>query len=59
MKKIVEIISYLSLVVLVGAPVLFYAEKITLETNKLLLIIATAIWFAGALCWMGRAKGGE
>ncbi len=59
MKKIAEIISYLSLVVLVGAPALFYAEKITLETNKLLLIIATAIWFSSALCWMGRVKGGE
>jgi hypothetical protein len=56
MKKIAEIISLLSLVLIVLAPSLFYAESITLETNKLLMTIATVTWFASALCWMGRAK---
>ena len=56
MKKITEIISYLSLVLIVVAPSLFYAGKIPLETNKLLMTTATVVWFASALCWMGREK---
>jgi len=58
MKKIMEIISYLALVLIVTAPVLFYSEKIDLVLNKTLLTIATVIWFASALCWMGREKEG-
>jgi hypothetical protein len=54
MKKIMEIISYLALALLVAAPILFYAEKITLQMNKTLMLIATVVWFAIALCWMGR-----
>ena len=56
MKKITEIISYLALVLIVVAPSLFYAEKITLQMNKTLMLIATVVWFASALCWMGREK---
>ena len=56
MKKIIETISYLSLALLVVAPALFYAEQITLATNKMLMLIATVIWFGSALCWMGRDK---
>lgn len=59
MKKIMETISYLSLAVLVAAPILFYMEKIDLDRNKLLMTIATVIWFASALCWMGREKETE
>ena len=54
MKKIMETISYLSLVLLVTAPVLFYVEKINLQVNKTLMLTATLIWVASALCWMGR-----
>lgn len=56
MKKIMEIISYASLVLLVAVPVLFYSQKIDLPMSKMLLIVATVIWFASALCWMGREK---
>lgn len=56
MKKIMEIISYLALVLTVLAPTLFYTEKIDLEMNKMLMTIATIVWFASALCWMGREK---
>ena len=58
MKKITEIISYLALVLIVVAPALFYAEKVSLETNKMLMTTATVVWFASALCWMGREKEG-
>ncbi len=58
MKRIIEIISWLSLVLIVTAPSLFYAGSITLETNKLLMLVATIAWFASSLCWMGREKAG-
>jgi len=56
MKKIFETISYLSLVLLLVGPALFYAGQITLEANKMLMTIATVSWFSSALCWMGREK---
>lgn len=59
MKKLMEIISYLSLVLIVLAPVLFYVQKIDLDMSKLLMTIATVLWFASALCWMGREKAPE
>jgi hypothetical protein len=59
MKKIMEVISYLSLVLIVLAPVLFYAEKITLPMNKALMLSATIAWFSSALCWMGREDKSE
>ena len=56
MRKIAEIISYLALVLVVVAPSLFYAEKISLQANKALLLAATLIWFASAICWIGHKK---
>lgn len=56
MKKIMEIISYLSLALLVATPVLFFAEKVSLQTNKNLMLAATIVWFSSALFWMGREK---
>jgi hypothetical protein len=54
MKKIIEIISWLSLVLLVAAPVLFYTGAVSLPTVKNLMLAATVVWFGTALCWMGR-----
>ena len=56
MKNIIKTISALSLIVIVLAPALFYANRITLEMNKTLMLVATVTWFASALCWMGREK---
>lgn len=56
MKKVLEIISYLSLVFLVAAPVLYYMDKITLEQNKLWMLVATIVWFATASFWIGTKK---
>jgi len=56
MKKIAEIISYLSLFLVVVAPSLFYADKISLQANKYLMLAATMVWFTSALLWMGRGK---
>ncbi len=54
MKRTLEMISWLSLALLVAGPLLFYAQSITLETTKHMMLAATAAWFATALCWMGR-----
>jgi len=59
MKKFAKIISWLSLGLIVAAPSLFYAERITLETSKVLMMVATVGWFASALCWIGRKEGGS
>lgn len=56
MRKTAQMVSWLSLVLLITAPVLFFAGAITLDVNKILLNTATGIWFASALCWMGREK---
>ena len=57
MKKILEIVSYLALVLLVAAPVMFYAGKWDLEKNKFWMLIATIVWFASASFWIGTKKG--
>lgn len=54
MRTLAMIISYLSLILLVTAPVLFYVGNITLDTTKNLMLIATIIWFATAIFWMDR-----
>ncbi len=59
MKKILEIISYLALVTVVAAPVLYYVGKLTLEQNKLWMLVATIVWFATASFWIGTKKKGE
>lgn len=59
MKKLLEIISYLALVFLVAAPVMYYLGKIDMEKNKLWMLIASIVWFATAPFWIGRKKEGE
>jgi hypothetical protein len=56
MKKILEIISYLSLILIVAAPILYYMGKLTLEQNKLWMLVATIIWFGTASFWIGTKK---
>lgn len=56
MRKTTQMISWGSLILLIAAPILFFAGSITLDTNKILLNTATAIWFVSALCWIGREK---
>ena len=56
MKKILQSISYLSLLLVVAAPVLYYMGRLTLEQNKYWMLVATMFWFASASCWIGREK---
>lgn len=56
MRTIAQIISYIALIVLVAAPILFYSAAITLERNKSMMLIATIVWFITAIYWMGKEK---
>ena len=54
MRILAMIISYLSLILLVAAPVLFYVGNITLDSTKNIMLITTITWFATAIFWMDR-----
>jgi hypothetical protein len=54
MKLVLKIVSWMALALLVVSPLLFYSEKISLEQNKVLLLVATIIWFATAPFWILR-----
>jgi hypothetical protein len=56
LHKILMAISYVLLVVLLLAPLLFFAGKIDLAQSTRCLNIATLGWFLTAPFWMNRAK---
>ena len=56
MRKILEVISYAALVSVVAAPVLYYTDMLTLQANKAMMLVATAVWFAVTPFWMERKK---
>ncbi len=59
MKRLLEVVSYLALILVVAAPVMFYAGRWDLEQNKLWMLVATIVWFATASLWIGTRKKGE
>jgi hypothetical protein len=56
MKKLLEVISYFSLIMIVAAPVMFYMGKHDLDQNMQWMLIATIVWFVSASFWIGRKK---
>lgn len=56
MRRVVQTLSWISLVVLMAPPVLFIAGKMTLDTVKLVMLIATVAWFATTPFWMGKKE---
>ena len=56
MRIALQIVSWAALAGTALAPVLFLVGQITLEQTKLLLLVATALWFATASLWIGRPK---
>ena len=59
MKKLLEVVSYLALVMVVAAPVMFYMGRQDLDQNKFWMLVATIVWFASASFWIGTRKKGE
>ena len=59
-KNLTQIVSWLSLVVLVLPSVLFLTGKIpSLDQVKLIMLIATVVWFVSTPLWMWKENGGR
>ena len=57
MKIIAQIISWICLIVLMVPSVLFLAGKMTsLDQVKLVMFLATILWFITAPLWMWKAS---
>lgn len=52
--SILKIISYLCLLALVLAPILFYADTLTESQMKMVLLVSTLVWFASAATWINE-----
>jgi len=57
-KQITQIVSWLCLIVLVVPSVLFLTDKLSsLDQVKLIMLIATVVWFVSTPLWMWKEKG--
>jgi hypothetical protein len=56
MRTGLQIASWVALVAMFVAPVLFFAGRITLDQTKFAMLVATIVWFAAVPFWMGRPK---
>ncbi len=54
--SIVKLISYLCLLAVVLAPILFYADTVTESQMKMILLVATIMWFASAATWINKEE---
>lgn len=52
--SIVKIISYLSLLAVLLAPILFYTDTLTESQMNLTLLAGTVAWFASASTWINK-----
>ena len=56
-KKLTQIVSWLCLIVLVMPSVLFLIGKLqSLDQVKLIMLIATVVWFVSTPLWMWSEK---
>lgn len=58
MRKIVQIISWLSLVALMVPSVMYLAGRMELPAVKSWMLVFTAVWFATVPLWMDRKEEG-
>ncbi len=56
MKNLFVIISILSLVITIVPSFLVFADVITLEMNKTLMLVGTIGWFVTAPSWMNKKE---
>lgn len=54
MKKILMIVSFISLAMTIVPAFLVFAQKMSMEQNKLLMFIGTLGWFITAPFWMKK-----
>jgi hypothetical protein len=56
MKILIKVISYIALALTIIPSFLVFNGTSTLETNKMLMLIGTIIWFVTAPIWMNKAE---
>ena len=60
MRIVLQIVSWAALAATALAPVLFMRpSQVALSHTKLVMLLATIVWFATAPLWMGRPKVDE
>jgi len=52
--SVIKIISYLSLLAVLLAPMLFYADALTEAQMNVTLLAGTVVWFATAYTWINK-----
>lgn len=57
MKAIVKIISYAALGLTIIPSFFVFFGDTTLDTNKMLMLIGTIVWFILAPVWMNKTQG--
>jgi len=55
-RLILQIISWLSLMLLVVPALLYFGGRIKLEWMQWAMLVATVVWFVVTPAWMGRRK---
>ena len=54
--SIVKIISYLCLLAVVLAPIIFYTDTLNESQMKMVLLVSTIVWFASAATWINKEE---
>jgi len=54
MKTLLKLVSLIGLLATIVPSFLVFADIITLDTNKLLMIVGTLLWFISAPLWMNK-----
>jgi len=57
MRRLWQIVSWVSLAATILPPLLFFADRMTLDSVKLWMLVATVAWFVATPLWMERAAG--
>lgn len=52
MRRVAKYFALLMLLVLIAPSMLYLADKMTLDTAKTVMLIATILWFIPAAYWM-------
>jgi hypothetical protein len=56
MRTVFQIISWASLVLTILPAILFFAQVMDLDRVKLVMFLATIVWFVATPMWMGRKE---
>lgn len=56
MKRLVKLISYISLGLTLIPSFLVFTGNISLDSSKMLTFVGTIIWFASAPSWMNKVE---